>query len=135
LESSSSPAGLGFLGVVWTAYGAWLLFSVRRHRSRSVQVPGVVTGLVRSRDPDSPTSRPIFRFTTVEGHEVEVTSRSGEASPPQPGDSVTILYDRRKPRRAVIDTSGQRGSTLGWLLTGLGLVLLTMSVLSALDIL
>ncbi|MEV0363099.1 DUF3592 domain-containing protein [Nocardia fusca] len=121
--------------MVYTAYGAWLLFSVRRHRSRSVQVPGVVTGLVRSRDPDSYTSRPIFRFTTVEGHEVEVTSRHGEASPPQPGDSVTILYDRREPRRAVIDTSGQRGSTLGWLLTALGLFLLTMSVLTALDIL
>jgi hypothetical protein len=94
----------------------------------------VVTGLVRSRDPDSSTCRPIFRFTTLEGHEVEVTSKHGEVSPPQPGDRVTILYDPRKPRHALIDTSGQRGSGMGWTMTAFGLLLATLSVLAALNI-
>lgn len=97
-------------------------------------MPGVITDLVRSRDPDSRTSRPIFRFTTVEGDEVEVTSSYGEVSPPEPGESVTVLYDPDKPRRAHIDTSGQRGSAMGWALTALGLFLGALSVLTALDI-
>ncbi|WP_433499728.1 DUF3592 domain-containing protein [Sphaerimonospora sp. CA-214678] len=94
----------------------------------------MITGLVRSRDPDSPTCRPVFRFTTLEGHEVEVTSRFGEADPPQPGDRVTILYDPRKRRKARIDAGGQDGSAMGRILIGLGLLLTALGVLSALDI-
>ncbi|MEU9831689.1 hypothetical protein AB0D67_09110 [Streptosporangium sp. NPDC048047] len=44
-----------------------------------------------------------------------------------------ILYDPQKPRHARIDTGGQRGSTMGWILTGLGL-LATLGVLTAVDI-
>ncbi|SMC85765.1 Protein of unknown function [Lentzea albidocapillata] len=86
-------------------------------------------------DRESPTARPIFRFTTLEGHEVEVTSKYGETNPPQPGDRVTILYTPQKPQHAVINTGGQRGSTMGWALTAVGLVLVTLGVLAALDIL
>ncbi|WP_055478141.1 DUF3592 domain-containing protein [Sphaerimonospora mesophila] len=115
--------------------GAWIVINARRFRARAVRVPGVITGLVRSSDPDSPTCRPVFRFTTLEGHEVEVTSGFGEAHPPQPGDRVTILYNPRKPRKARIDTSGQTGSAMGWIVIGLGLLLVALGVLSALDVL
>lgn len=122
MDSTSSPDALFVVGLVNLAFGAWLLIRARRLRARGVQVPGVVTGLVRSRNNDSPTSRPIFRFTTLEGHELEVTSDMGEGRPPQPGDRVTILYDPQKPRYAVIATSGQRGLILGWIVTVLGLL-------------
>ncbi|SIS03901.1 DUF3592 domain-containing protein [Micromonospora avicenniae] len=95
----------------------------------------MITDLVPSRDPDDRVSWPIFRFTTVEGHEVEVTSSFGEGRPPQPADGITILYDPRKPHRAIINTSGQSGSSMGWILTALGLFLTTLSVLTALNIL
>ncbi|MEU9831688.1 hypothetical protein AB0D67_09105 [Streptosporangium sp. NPDC048047] len=36
---------------------------------------------MRSRDPDSSTCSPIFRFAALEGHEVEVTSKFDEANP------------------------------------------------------
>ncbi|MFF0307020.1 DUF3592 domain-containing protein [Streptosporangium sp. NPDC004379] len=55
------------------------------------------------------------------------------SQPPRPGDRVMILYDPQKPRHARIDTGGQRGSTMGWILTGLGL-LATLGVLTAVDI-
>ncbi|MGN9907561.1 DUF3592 domain-containing protein [Phytohabitans sp. LJ34] len=95
----------------------------------------MVTGLVRSRDPDSPSVRPIFRFTTLEGHPVEVTSKYGETNPPQPGARVTILYAPEDSGRAVINSSGQRGSTMGWTFTALGLFLVTLGALSALNVL
>lgn len=103
-------------------------------RARGVAVPGVVTGLVRSTDNDGHTFRPIFRFTTLQGHELELTSKYGEASPPRPGETVTILYDPQKPRHALIDTGGQRGSRMGWIVTVLGLFLAALSVLTALDV-
>ncbi|TMR20255.1 DUF3592 domain-containing protein [Nonomuraea turkmeniaca] len=134
LESTSSPGLICFFGLVYLAYGTWLLISARRLRARGVRVPGVITGLVQSRDPDSSTCKPIFRFTTLEGHEVEVTSKFGEASPPQPGDRVSILYDPQKLRHARIDTGGQRGSAMGRILTGFGLLLVTLSVLITLNI-
>ncbi|SMC85761.1 hypothetical protein SAMN05660733_02161 [Lentzea albidocapillata] len=37
---------LGFFGLVWTAYGAWLLIRARRLRARWAQIPGVITDLV-----------------------------------------------------------------------------------------
>ncbi|MEV1001844.1 DUF3592 domain-containing protein [Nonomuraea sp. NPDC050202] len=134
MESTSAPELLCFFGLAYLAWGIWLLISTRRLRARGVRVPGVITGLVRSRDPDSSTSRPIFRFTTLEGHEVEATSKFGEADPPRPGDRVTILYDPQKLRHARIDTGGQRGSTLGQILTGAGLLFVTLSLLITLDI-
>ncbi|MEV4176029.1 DUF3592 domain-containing protein [Nonomuraea sp. NPDC049709] len=134
MESTSSPALLCFFGLAYLAYGIWLLISARRLRARGVRVSGVITALVQSRDPDSPTRKPIFRFTTLEGHEVEVTSKFGEANPPRPGDRVTILYDPQKLRHARIDTGGQRGSTMGWLVTGSGLLFVILSVLITLNI-
>lgn len=135
MDSTSSPEALGFFGLAWTTCGAWMVIRARRHRARWAQVSGVITGLVRSRDPDSPTVRPIFRFTTLDGHEIEVTSKYGETNPPQPGDRVTILYAPRKPGHAIINTGGQRGSTMGWALTAFGLLLTTLGVLTALNIL
>ena len=116
-------------------YGAWLVIRARRLRARWAQVPGVITDLVHSCDREKPTARPIFRFTTHEGHEVEVTSKYGETNPPQPGDHVTILYTPQKPGQAVINTGGQRGSTMGWALTAIGILLVALGVLAALNIL
>lgn len=134
MESTSSPGLLVVFGLAYLAGGAWMLISVRRLRARGVRVPGVIIGLVPSRDPDMHTFRPVFRFTTLEGHEVEVASKFGEAGPPRPGDRVTIIYDPQKVRHARIDTSGQRGSTWGWILTGSGLLLVTLGILSSLNI-
>ncbi|MEV0592438.1 DUF3592 domain-containing protein [Nonomuraea cavernae] len=116
------------------ACGVWLLRRSRRFRARGVRVPGVVTGLERSSDPDSNACYPIFRFTTRDGQEFEITSRYGESKPPQPGDRVTVLYDPDRQRNARIDTGGQDGSTMGRWVVGIGLFLITLGVLTAFEI-
>lgn len=132
---ATSTDGLGlFFGLVNLAFGAWLVLSARRFRTRGIRVPGVVTGLERSDDPQRPTSRPIFRFTTLDGRELVVASRFGEVDPPQPGDHVTVLYLPHKPQRARIDTGGQRGSAVGWIVMGFGVLLTVLFVLNALSV-
>lgn len=131
VESTSSPTGLLLVGLFNLACGAWLLMRARRFRARAVRVPGVVTGLERSRDPDSNARFPVFRFTTAEGEELEVTSRHGESRPPQPGERVTVLYDPARERDARIDTGGQDGSTMGRWVVGIGGFLVTLGVLAS----
>ncbi|MCA2187195.1 DUF3592 domain-containing protein [Nonomuraea cavernae] len=82
---------LFILGLANLACGVWILRRPQRFRARGVRVPGVVTGLERSSDPDSNACYPVFRFTTRDGQRVEITSRYGESKPPQPGDRVTVL--------------------------------------------
>lgn len=107
------------IGLANLAGGAWILRGARQE----VRVPGVVTGLKRSSDPDGKASFPVFRFTTREGEEVEMTSRQGESRPPRPGD-----------RNARIETAGQDGSAMGRLVAGMGLFLIAVGVLTTLEI-
>lgn len=130
----SAPGGLTFFGVVSTSIGILLLANARRRRARWIRVPGLVTDLVPSSDPDSPAKFPTFRFTTTEGHEVKIKSGRGENNPPRPGDNVTVLYDPKEPQRAVIDTTGQSDISMGRWLIGFGLVLLTLDVLTILGV-
>ncbi|MFC5818696.1 DUF3592 domain-containing protein [Nonomuraea harbinensis] len=134
MESTSSPGLLFVLGLANLACGVWLLRRARRFRAHGVRVPGLVTGLERSRDPDSKACYPVFRFTTRDGQEVEITSRYGESRPPRPGDRVTVLYDPAKQRNARIDTGGQDGSTMGKWVVGIGLFLITLGALTAFTI-
>ncbi|MFG1944882.1 DUF3592 domain-containing protein [Nonomuraea sp. NPDC048826] len=121
---------LFILGSANLAFGVWTLRRAQRFRDRGIRVSGLVTGLERSSDPDSNACYPVFRFTTRDGREVEITSRYGESKPPRPGDHVTVLYDPEKERNARIDTGGQDGSTIGMWVVGIGLFLITLGVLT-----
>lgn len=122
------------LGVLWTVVGAWMLIRARRHRLRSISVRGEITKVARSRDPEE-MSRLTFRFTTVDYRDIEVTSNTNAQRLPQRGDRVTVIYDPRKPQRASINTREQRGLSMGWQVTALGLFLLVLGVLVALNVL
>jgi hypothetical protein len=125
---------LFIVGLANLACGVWLLRGARRLRTLGIRASALVTGLRRSSDPDSNACFPIFRFTTREGQEVEITSLYGESKPPQPGDRVTILYDPENQRNARIDTGGQDGSTMGRIVMGIGIFLITLGALSAFNV-
>lgn len=117
--------------VVGLVCGAVLVVIVRKNRAflaRAQRAPGVVVGLGRGSSmgsgPNDTMRRsfaPVFRFTTIDGREVEVRS-SVESNPPtyRPGDQVTVLYDPAAPEKAKLDKFSERG----------GLETLVMSILT-----
>ena len=134
-DSSANPPALVLVGAGWVIVGALFMINARRRRLRSVQVPGMVIGQKIGSGENGLVYFPSFRFTTIEGNEVEVTSSYGGGSAPQPGQNVTVLYDPRKPQRAKIDTPDQTGLAMGRILFGFGLVLTVLGVLTAFGIL
>ncbi|WP_165970160.1 DUF3592 domain-containing protein [Nonomuraea terrae] len=133
--SSATPSSAVVLGLVLVAFGGWQLISARRIRARGVRVPGVVIGYKQvAGGGEEPLSRPVFRFTTLEGHELEVTSRTGEPRGYLPDERIEVLYNPQKPERARIDNAGQRGSTMGWIVTTMGVFVLAVGVLGFLDV-
>lgn len=131
----SNPGALFAFGLLHMTLGVLMVWNARRFRARAIQVPGVVVGLVKSSDPDSRARRPIFRYTTLEGLELEVVSKWGEPNPPQPGERVTVYYDPKKHRNARIGTGGQSGFEMGWVIFGFGSLLTAVGVLSVSGIL
>lgn len=115
--------GLGLL-----AWGIWDLRSVRKLRARGIRVPGVVVGSEMVEN----LERPVFRFTTIDGQEVEVTSAYGQAKPLKPGDRVTVRYDPENVQNAHICTRVQEGTAMGWVQVIFELVITAALVLEAL---
>jgi len=121
-------------GVVFGTIGIVLLIQTRRFLARALRVPGVVVDLVRSYSRSSngggsTTYRPVFRFQTYEGMDVEVTGNMGTNPPPaRPGEQVNVLYDPGNPRNARLDKRGQRGGFVSWIFIGFGVVFTAIGV-------
>ena len=74
-----------------------------------------------------PVYRPTVEFTTAQGAQVTATSPFGtNPAPGHVGDTVTVLYDQRDPKRIRIETQSRWVGCLevGFMLFGGGLAAL-----------
>jgi Protein of unknown function (DUF3592) len=127
--------GAALVGPLLTREGVRRFREAREFRTGAARVPGVVVDLHwetmparRDSAEGSPCRRvamPIFRFHTLEGHPVVVTSPVG-TNPPRhrPGGAVTVVYDPDDPSRARIEGALGDGSLLAACLIGVGVLLL-----------
>lgn len=116
-------------GLSIMAFGVGVLIDAFRLRARGIRVPGVIVGGTGGNE----SYTPIFRFTTLDGRQVEVGSFYGQTTPPQPGERITVVYDPENVRKARILTNGQDGTVAGFFLIGFGLLFVILPVLGALD--
>lgn len=105
---------LGFLPLLFFLVGSALVYAgirqrlaLRRFKRRAGRAPGTVTEVhsrwVGYNDP-SFLYFPVVRFTLPDRHEVETEVVSGSSpAPARTGETVTVLYDPRRPTRARID--------------------------------
>lgn len=71
----------------------------------AVKTKGEVIDLLRSRSSDSTTYKPVVRFNTAEGQEIEWVSNVSSNPPSyQRGESVEILYSSAAPQDAKINS-------------------------------
>ena len=112
-------AAVGFLLVV---AGAAMLASQLGFRRRAGTARGTITALraVAAGGPGVGAGlvyRPTVRFTTADGKQVEVESRTGtNPAPGQVGKVVTVRYDPADPRRFSLTTTARAAGCLAWAL-------------------
>ena len=108
--------------------GGLMLRQQIRLRRKGVRVMGTVTrieeqtmrGVTGADRAPSTTYKPVVRFHTQAGEEIETVTNVGMPWAGHPaGEAVPVMYDPADPAHAEIDTSGRRG-----LLTLLGLLML-----------
>jgi len=87
-----------------------------RLQRKGERVMGIVVGReqrwVSGQPPGSPGSyayRPVVRFRTLAGQEIEATTRVGTPIGLRPGREVPVLYDPARPASAEIDSFRERG--------------------------
>lgn len=93
-------AGIGMLA------GAFFLYrSTSTFLGEAITADGTVVGLERSRTRDSSTYKPVVRFTSETGEEIEFVSSSG-SNPPSysKGEKVEVLYLLHQPAQARINS-------------------------------
>jgi uncharacterized protein DUF3592 len=136
LSSTAFVIGLFCIafGAVFAVIGIAIAVSGARFRRGARRVQGTVTGLraVASRtDPSTgpvggttgPHYRPVVKFTTLDGREVEAESMlAANPAPARVGDTVRVFYDPGDPRRIQLDTAGGRGGCLAFALIFVGAV-------------
>jgi len=107
---------IGFLPLLFFVVGSALAYAgirqrlaLRRFKRRAGRAAGTVTE-VHSRwvgmryEDRSLLHFPVVRFTLPDGHEVETEVVSGSnPAPARTGETVTVLYDPRRPARARVD--------------------------------
>lgn len=94
-----SAVGLGML------VGAFFLYrSTSSFLEEAVAAPGTVIELLPVRSDDSYTYKPVVRFTTESGRDVEFAS-SSSSNPPsyREGEIVKVFYRAGEPQNAMID--------------------------------
>ncbi len=70
-----------------------------------------------------PHYRPVVKFTTSDGREVQAESRvAGNPAPARVGDTVGVFYDPEDPTRIQLDTAVGRGGCLAFALIFVGAV-------------
>jgi len=93
----------GIVGLAMLAGALALYVDARTFLREAAQAPGTVVELLPVRSDGSTTWKPVVRFTTEAGREVEVTS-SSSSSPPayERGETVTVYYRPEAPAKARI---------------------------------
>jgi hypothetical protein len=125
-------AAVGFLIVV---LGAAMLASQFRFRRRADITQGTITALrgVATGGSELGTGlvyRPTVRFTTADGQDVEVESRTGtNPAPGQVGNVVTVRYDPADPHRFSITGTARASGCVAWALILFGALIFVVAVL------
>jgi hypothetical protein len=130
---ASTPRALRFAGLGVALVGALILVATVLFHRREVErerslVPAQGT-VVEQRDRNVGSARRVvltIRFTTAAGETVRFESSYGARTTPRPamGDTVTVLYDPRKPTQAEVQDTSRLGLALvgavgvGFLLMG-----------------
>lgn len=114
------------LGVVFLTIGL-----VRTRTTRGwTRTTGVVVDRRTGRADTGTTGLyPTFQWRDQHGEVHQHTSAIRQSFAPQPGRAVPVLYDPRRPSRAVIDTVVQGGRLFTWIGAGLLVLGLVVSVL------
>jgi hypothetical protein len=91
------------VGLVMLAGAAFWYQSLRSFVAEASLAPGRVVELVRSQTGNnSPTYRPVVRFTAADGEAVEFTSTGSNPPSYYKGEKVEVLYKPRIPQDAMI---------------------------------
>jgi hypothetical protein len=93
--------GLTF-GLLFCGAGLKELVDRIRLQRRGRRVPGVIVGRVDAgaHSPGIASRSGVFRFTTVDGQEIEATSAVHSFPGPRPGRRITVVYDPARPHRS-----------------------------------
>lgn len=106
------------LAIVLIGFGVSSIRESRALVASAARVGGVVVRFAVDHSADITVRKPVLRFRTVDGVEVETTSSiSHNSGTLRSGMRVPVLYDPRDPRKARIDYGQRSGS---W--SGIGLV-------------
>jgi hypothetical protein len=125
-------AAVGFLIVV---AGAAMLASQLRFVRWAGTAQGTITALraVPAGGSEPGTGlvyRPTVRFTTANGEDIEVESRTGtNPAPGQVGNVVTVRYDPADPGRFAITSTARATGCVAWALIALGALIFVVAVL------
>jgi Protein of unknown function (DUF3592) len=142
LSSTATTIGVlcAAIGLVFVAIGVAIAASGTRFRRAAEQAQGTVTEVkaVASRsDPSTgpvggtsgPHYRPVVRFTTADGREIQAESRfASNPAPAHVGDTVRVFYDPRDPERIQLDTAVGRGGCLAFGLVFVGALFCAIGV-------
>ncbi len=94
------------LGLIFICVGLWQYFETNALINRAYSTKGVVIDLIRGASSESSSGnyKPVVRFKTERGEEIEFVSGLG-TSPPlfDRGEIVTIFYQPDSPENAKID--------------------------------
>jgi hypothetical protein len=103
-------------GAFLAAIGGYGLSRQLRLQRRGERVTGIVVGHDQQwvagqsmSNPGSYAYRPVVRFRTRDGQEIEATTRVGTPVGIRPGREVPVLYDPANPSSAEIDAFRERG--------------------------
>lgn len=103
MNIANDLVGLAF-GLIFFLTGVWQLFIRWRRRRHYHRVPGVIVGRRATRGevgpaPNTSTSSraATFRFTTLDGQEIETESNVQSWPGPKPGKRVMVVYDPQSP--------------------------------------
>ena len=102
------------------------IVATRHFLATAVAADGLVVEVEESSDDHGSTYVPVVRFVAAGGQVVRVKGTVGSSQwAYQVGDSVRVLYDPAKPRKARLDTRGNRwGGAIAWSIVGGSFLLL-----------
>jgi hypothetical protein len=93
------------VGLAMVAGALFWYQSVKSFVAQASVAPGTVVDLVRSQSgSDSPTYRPVVRFSAANGQAIEFTSNTGSNPPSYSrGEKVEVFYKPSDPQKAMLN--------------------------------
>jgi F0F1-type ATP synthase assembly protein I len=104
----TGPVYLVIFGLIFYGIGAGLTYRQRTFERQGAQAQGEVISLAQNCDDDGCTYSPVVRFKTQGGQTFSFESTYSSSPPSHDvGDTVTVIYSRDNPEKAVIYGEGQ----------------------------